>query len=281
LDDITAIELIPRTPGGRFWLLDISARGRELAAGAAIELPRISIGDLVVAEGDSGEFTVQLPVTVDGEVKKRAQLWVQLTDYADMVQPTRGFPLVLEPGATSASVSYSFTADDIYNPFPQLILATLLARRYAVTGDFDGTLLVKEDDPPPELTVDASHVTAAEGASLTWTLRLSEPLASGAFWSIQFLPAAGRFVELDTDDVPASFLENFGIVPPDPAVPLSELGIFLGIEFAPGAVEASFAVPLAADGAAEPAEGVVLLLDGFGDPVVPEPIELTGEVPAG
>ena len=26
-------------------------------------------------------------------------------------------------------------------------------------------------------------------------------------------------------------------------------------------------------------EGVVLLLDGFGDPVVPLPIELTGEVP--
>ena len=32
-------------------------------------------------------------------------------------------------------------------------------------------------------------------------------------------------------------------------------------------------------GAAEPAEGVVLLLDGFGDPVVPVPIELTGSVP--
>jgi hypothetical protein len=30
----------------------------------------------------------------------------------------------------------------------------------------------------------------------------------------------------------------------------------------------------------EPREGVVLLLDGFGDPVIPVPIELTGTVPA-
>jgi hypothetical protein len=36
---------------------------------------------------------------------------------------------------------------------------------------------------------------------------------------------------------------------------------------------------VAIDDLAEPAEGIVLLLDGFGDPVVPLPIELTGTVP--
>jgi hypothetical protein len=278
LRDITDIELRPRTPHGRFWLLDISARLATLGASDAIHLPRVSVGDLVVGEGDAGDITVDLPILIEGEVTKRAQLWVQLTDYADFEQPTRGFPLVLEPGATSASVPYSFTADEIYNPYPQLIQVTLLARKNAVTGDFDGTVLVEEDDPPPVLTVDASEVTAEEGSSLTWTFRLSEPFENGAFWAIQFLPAAGRFPELDTDDVPASFLEQYGIVPPDPAVPLSDLGLFLGIEFAPGATKASFSIPTAADGRAEPAEGVVLQLDGFGDPVVPVPIELTGLV---
>lgn len=281
LRDLAAVELRPRTPRGRFWLLDISARGQQLAASDPIDLPRISVGELVVAEGDSGEFTVDLPITIEGTVTKRARLWVQFTDYADMVQPTRGFPLVLEPGATSASVPYAFTADDIYDPYPQLIQVTLLAQKNAVTGDFDGTLLVEEDDPPPVLTVESSQITATEGDSLIWKFRLSEPLAGGAFWSIQFLPAAGRFPELDTDDVAASFLENYGIVPPVPAVPLSELGLFLGIEFAPGATEISVSIPTASDGLAESTEGIVLLLEGFGDPIVPVPIELTGVVPGG
>ena len=69
--------------------------------------------------------------------------------------------------------------------------------------------------------------------------------------------------------------------PPDPAVPVSELGLFLGIEFAPGADVATLTLPIAADGVAEPEEGVVIVLEGFGDPVVPEPIELTGVVPPG
>ncbi len=276
LRDVAVIELRPRAPHGRFWLLDISARERKLVASDAIQLPRVSVGDLVVEEGDAGDFTVDLPIQIEGAVTKRAQLWVQLTDYADFEQPTRGFPLVLEPGATSASVPYTFTADDIYDPYPQLIQVTLLAQKNAVTGDFDGALLVEEDDPPPVLSVDAGRVTAVEGSSLIWTFRLSEPLANGAFWSVQFLPAAGIVPELDTDDVTASFLEQYGIVPPDPAVPLSGLGLFLGIEFAPGATEFTVSIPTAVDGLAEPAEEIVLLLDGFGDPVVPVPIELTG-----
>ena len=92
----------------------------------------------------------------------------------------------------------------------------------------------------------------------------------------ELLPSGGRFAELDTDDVPASFLEMFGIVPPDPAVPMSDAGIFLAIEFPPGEKAVTLTIPIATDGVAEPNEGVALLLDGFGDPVIPQPIELTG-----
>jgi len=126
--------------------------------------------------------------------------------------------------------------------------------------------------------VDASHVAAAEGSSLTWTFRLSEPMSNGGFWSIQLMPPEGRFPELDTNDMPASFLETCGIIPPDPAVPLSQLGIFLSIEFAPDDRVATVTIPIEEDGVQESSEGVVLLLDAFGDPVVPLPIELTGLV---
>jgi hypothetical protein len=186
---------------------------------------------------------------------------------------------VLEPGATSASIPFRYIADDVYTPFPQLIQVVLQAQRNAVTSDFDATILVEEDEPAPILNVDAVQVNAAEGATLTWTFNLSEPLTHGGFWSLQFLPPGSRFPELDTDDVPASFLETYGIVPPDPAVPLSELGIFLSLEFMPGQTQAAVSVPIAPDTVPEPAEGVVLLLDGFGDPVVPVPIEVSGTVP--
>ena len=275
---IREVELIPRTPRGRLWLLDVSTREESLAASGPIHLPRVSVSDVVALEGDSGQVTVNLPIVIEGAVTRPARLWAQLTDFADFENPTSGFPLVLEPGMTSASIPFTYQSDDVFNPFPQLTQVTLLALKNAVTGDFDGSVLVEEDDPAPQLTVDVGDVVASEGSALEWTFRLSEPMANGGFWSIQLLPAAGRFPELDTDDVPASFLEAFGIDPPVPAVPLSELGLFLSVEFLPGESVASLAIPVAADSLVEPTEGVALLLDGFGDPVVPRPIELTGRV---
>ncbi|HWN07402.1 MAG TPA: hypothetical protein VNO53_09590, partial [Steroidobacteraceae bacterium] len=166
------------------------------------------------------------------------------------------------------------------DPFAQVTQVTLLARKNAVTGDFAGTVTIEEDDPAPTLDVVSANVASAEGGTFSWTFRLSEPLANWAFWSVQFLPAGSRFPELDTDDVDPSFLEQFGVTPPDPAVPLSDLGLSLGVEFQPGDTAVTVSLPIRADGRAEPAEGVVLLLDGFGDPVVPQPIEMTGVVPA-
>jgi len=276
---ITAVEIVPRTPNGRFWLLDVSAWQDRLTASDAIQLPKASVGDVVVPEDDSGSVKLDVPITIEGAVTKPARLWVQLTDYANFENPISGLPIVIEPGATSASVPITYPSDDAYSPFPQLVQVTLLAQRNIVTGDFDGTALVEEDDPAPVLTVDSRSATAAEGSSLSWTFRLSEPMTTGGFWSIDFLPPAGSARELDSDDVPASFVEQFGIIPPVPAVPLSQLGIFLSVEFAPGAQVATVSLPVAADGVAEGSERVALRLDGFGDPVVPVPIDLTGRVP--
>jgi hypothetical protein len=205
---------------------------------------------------------------------------VQLTDFASLDDPLEGFPLVLEPGATSASIQFTYRGDSVYDPFTQITQITLLARRNVVTGVFAGTVEVVEDDPAPRLTVDVAQVTAVEGASLTWTFRLSEPLANWAFWPVQVIAAGSRFEELDTDDVERAFLEQFGILPPQPAVSLSDLGLSLGLEFEPGTTVRSVTIPVRADGTAEPVEGVVLRVDGFGDPVLPRPIETTGIVPA-
>jgi hypothetical protein len=281
LGKVTAIELSPRTPNGRFWLLDVSAWRNSLPVVSPIHLPRVSVADVIVEEGDAGTVTVRVPIRIEGEVKRRARLWVQINDFNSFENPSAGFPLVLEPGAKSATVPFTYTADDIYTPFQQPKQIVLLARRNAVTGDFDGAVVVEEDDPPPVLAADEKDVTAAEGGSLTWTFRLSEPLAGWAFWPIELVPAAAGVRELDTDDVPPAFLENYGIVPPAPAVPLSQLGIFFGIEFASGEQVKSISIPLAQDGVTEGDEGVALRLIAIDDPIVPYPIELTGTVPGG
>ena len=277
---ISEIELVPRSSRGRFWLLDISTREKSLDEIVADPLPRISVGRFTIPEGDGGASTIEIPLHIEGEVAKRARLWVQLTNFASLDDPMSGFPLVLEPGATSASIDFKWLADSVYDPFTQVTQVTLLARRNAVTGQFAGTVEVVEDDPAPTLSIDTAHVTVAEGGMLAWTFRLSEPMANWAFWSVQLVPAGGRFVELDTDDVEPAFLEQFGIVPPDPAIPLSELGLSLGLEFEPGITALSVSIPIRADASHEALEGVVLVVDGFGDPVVPTPIEATGVVPA-
>jgi len=280
LRNVATVELIPRSAQGRFWLLDVSTWRDRLVESQPIHLPRVSIGDIVVPEGDSGQVTVDVPVTIEGAVMHRARLWVQLTDFASFVRPTRGFPLVIEPGATSASIPMTFTADDAYNPFPQQTQITLLAQKNAVTGEYGASVLVEEDDPAPLLTVAAKRVTAVEGSALAWTFRLSAPMANSAFYTLELLPPKGSLTELDTDDLPRSFLEQLGLEPPKPAIALSQLGILFGIEFAAGDRETTLTIPIDNDGRPESAEGIALRLDGFGDPVVPRAINVLGVVPA-
>jgi hypothetical protein len=221
---------------------------------------------------------IDVPVTIEGTVTRRASLWVQLTDYLSFEEPRVGLPLVIEPGAVSATIPFEYEADDAYNPYLQLRQVTLLARRNAVTGNYDGSVVIEEDDPPPRLTVDSKNVSAAEGASLQWTFRLSAPMKGNAFWPVPMFSPGGRFPELDTDDVPVSFLALHGVVPPRPPVPLSQVGLFFGIEFEPGERVATVTLPTQSDTKTEPTEGVYFRLDAFGDPVIPRPIELTGKV---
>jgi hypothetical protein len=57
---VTAIEIVPRTPKGRFWLLDVSAWQERLPASDQIHLPKASVGDVTVPEGDAGTVRVDV-----------------------------------------------------------------------------------------------------------------------------------------------------------------------------------------------------------------------------
>lgn len=280
---VTSIELFPSGAAGELWLLDVAAHRPTLAAPTPTFLPRVSVGRVTVEEGDGdGVRTVDVPVTIERPLPPGvapARVWVQLTDYSSD-EPRVGFPLTIPPGATSLSVPVAVRSDDEFSPFFQSVQVTLLAGPGAVTGDYIGRVDVVEDDPAPVLTVDASEVTAAEGDDLVWTFRLSDAVDADLFWTVRPVAPEGRFPELDTDDLPAEWFEQFGILRPEPAVPLSQAELFLWIQFAPGQTETTLTLPIGADTQAEPAEGVALVLEGFDDPVVPDPIELVGTVPA-
>lgn len=282
-DHIVSIELFPSGPAGRLWLLDVSARRPGVPAARPAFPPRVSAGRVTVDEGDGGGArVVAFPIAIERPLppgSAPAQVWVQLTDYSSP-DPRVGFPLAVPPGATSLSVPVTVRSDDVYSPYPQSVQVTLLAGPGAVTGEYIGRVDVVEDDPAPTLTVDAPEVVADEGSDLVWTFRLSDGVDAELFWTVRAVAPDGRFAELDTDDLPVEWFEEFGIPRPDPAVPLSQADLWLWIEFLPGQTETTLTLPIGADGASEMEEGVVLVLEGFEDPVVPEPIELVGRVPS-
>ncbi len=139
----------------------------------------------------------------------------------------------------------------------------------------------------PVLSAVATSATAPEGGVLHWTIRLSAP-TTGAVYG--FTAKAPGGPELDSTDVTPDWLGQWVFPVPTGPVPLSGLAGFLGpgvtavVFFDPGATEASFDIPIAADGAAEPAESVRFELAPLfaGDPTIPAAgLALTGTVPAG
>jgi hypothetical protein len=282
-DRIVSIELLPSGAADRLWLFDVSARRPALPTARPAFPPRVSAGRVTVDEGDGGGArVVDVPITIERPLpagSAPAQVWVQLTDYSSP-DPRIGFPLTIPPGATSLSVPVTIRSDGAYSPYAQSVQVTLLAGPGAVTGEYTGRVDVVEDDPAPTLTVDAPTAVAYEGGELVWTFRLSDGVDAELFWAVQVVAPDGRFAELDTDDLPVVWFEQFGIPRPDPAIPLSQADLWLWIQFLPDQTETTLTLPIGIDEASEPEEGVALVLEGFDDPVVAEPIELVGMVPS-
>ncbi len=71
---ITGIELIPRTPRGRFWLLDVSTKDRDPCGERARSICRRSVsGGSSCRRAVAARRRSKLPVTIEGEVTKRAR----------------------------------------------------------------------------------------------------------------------------------------------------------------------------------------------------------------
>lgn len=266
LDSIASVELTRTAGTGPAWLLDAWGWRPGTPRSKPVALPRIDIGTITVAEGDSGSRTYQVPVDVKGRGTGTIRVFV--TDPKTFT--TTSFLAGVRPGTRRIDVPVSVVGNTRYGGNESYSVAAKAVRNTLI-GDWIGGADVREDDPIPTVTITPAAATATEGHDLTWNLSLSD--SADNYLYVLFVPqapAAGP--ELSTTDVdPEWFRDNSG-EEPEPSRPLSGTAVQLYALFEPGTTTARITIPTVADGVAEGAEHVqfqvLLYPPDFSDPTV-------------
>ncbi|MCA2218743.1 hypothetical protein [Jidongwangia harbinensis] len=271
---LTALELTPRTASGRAWLLDAWGWRPGTPDPGTTALPRLDIGNLEVAEGDSGLAEYQIPVQISGAGGGVVRLFLSDADTFE----TRSWLATVQPGQRTIPVPVEVTGDTVWNYTEEHGL-TAKAEQNFVIGDYVGGVAVRNDDPDPVVTVESATARVAEGGTLTWTVAVSAPTETGYFAVTRALPPAAG-TELSTTDVdPAWFTDNTG-EPVEPSRPLSQTWVTPYVFVGPDAGTGELTVPTVTDPLTEPDEAVELHFLEYADAPVPDEV-LTGVVTGG
>ncbi|MBP1633352.1 MAG: putative secreted protein, partial [Acidobacteria bacterium] len=159
---------------------------------------------------------------------------------------------------------------------PREYVVVIKAMSQVTTGQYSNTLRIVEDDPAPTLTFTASRGRVVEGGTLRFTVALSEPVGTDLWYSLRF-EESPRLPTLWTDDVTEEFLlAQLGWVP-DPPVPLWE-SLAYSLTIPAGSTTADFEIPTVRDDVAEDREVILVTIEAWEDPLLPEPITVRGVV---
>jgi hypothetical protein len=269
LNRLTALELVPESASGEAWLIDAYGWNKGLVPVIPARLGRVDATVVSVLEGDSGSQTHNIVVTATGSGTRVVRLF-----YNNAANEPATRLVTLKPGEHRVEVPVSFTGNTKWSPDTSYPVA-VLAVSNAVVGSAFGGLLVRNDDPEPQLTITPVADRVTEGGELTWRLTISESAdAVFAFRGLALAPAGG--VELSTTDVdPEWLLENSG-EQALPSRPLSSTPLLLWAFIVPGTTTVDIKVPTVADADAEGEEQVRLRFQRL-QPVGAD-IELTGKV---
>ncbi|MET0493031.1 MAG: hypothetical protein ABW000_07860, partial [Actinoplanes sp.] len=268
---IAKLELTPRAGAGEAWLIDAWGWRAGNPAPQTTALPRIDVGELTVAEGDSGSTTYQVPVKITGRGPGRVQLF--LIDGAS--GESKSWTATVRPGQHSIPVPIEVQGDTLYGAEERSILVAK-AVRGTVVGDYLGGLVITNDDPVPTLTVAPITDRVAEGGSLAWRFTLSAPV-EGTTWAYGYPAEPATGAELSTTDVDPQWFTERAFEDPEPSRPLSSTGLFLEAAIESGQLTGELTVPTITDTLDEPDEIVDLQLGTF-DELVPAPEVVTGTV---
>jgi hypothetical protein len=248
LRKIAKLELTPRSRKGKAWVIDAWGWRAGTPAPKPAALPRIDVGQLTVDEGDSGVRTYEVPVEVSG--RGNGQIWLFLTD--PKTNKTTAKLATIKPTTRSVKVPVAVAGNKSYGDDLRHSLLTK-AVRGVVVGDYDGGVLVREDDPAPTVTVRPVADRVTEGASLKWRVTLSTKADVGMYLSFPIqAPATGP--ELSTADLDPDWFRDWSGEEPLPARPLSGEELSLFAQIPPGKLTADISLPTTRDTLTEPEE---------------------------
>jgi hypothetical protein len=233
------------SPTGQVWVLDASRRDTGLAALPATRLPRLVLGRATVTEGDSGAGAVaQVPFRVLGAVSSPARFAVALERGSPAYSRRPRYGVVrLQPGQTSGTIPVRYRADDHDDLPRRRLVVRAVPKRGVVASVPVGSVVLRDDDPPPTVTLAPVHRRVRYGAPLVFRLTLDRPVD---YYVVNLVGAVrpGRPGPrpLRTSDVPRRWLRaELGAVPRD--VPLARVWHTGFLHLPPGARHARLTVP--------------------------------------
>lgn len=242
LAQVDSVRLRTVSEAGRLWLLDASVRTAGLAPVPDRRLPRVHVGRIVQPEGGFAAAGVALlPFTVSGVVTEPAELAVA-ADQTTWEGRAPAFETVtIQPGQTEGRIPVRYEADELDDLPAQTELVHTVPRSGLVTSGFLGRVVVRDDDPAPEVTFSGPRHVVRYGDDLVFRLALSAPID---YWAVNTVRAVRReeHVPLRTSDVPHSWLRaQLGMIPDD--VALWRVWHFGFVDLPPGRRHVELGVP--------------------------------------
>jgi hypothetical protein len=179
LQDVRAIELrTNRVSRGSVFLADLAFARPSLGRSGPSRLPRLSVSDVRMAEGDKGPRSADFTITMSRRNRLPVSVHVETSplDFFTTIKPVSR-RVVIPPGRTTATVSVPIrpnTADSYDANF----LLVMSVPRSALVDRSIGTGQVIDDDPTPTAVVKDASAVESDGV-LNFPISLSGPSDKG------------------------------------------------------------------------------------------------------
>lgn len=153
----------------------------------------LSIGNVLVTEGNSGVVTASFPVMLSAPVAHEVRVNYATANGtassgADYVAASG--TLVLAPGQTTGTISV-LVIGDTRNETDETVLVNLSGASGAVLADSQGSAVVTDDDPLPTISVANANVAEGDNGSATLRFTVSLSAVSGRNVTVAYTTADG------------------------------------------------------------------------------------------
>ncbi|HVQ88067.1 MAG TPA: hypothetical protein VMT88_07785, partial [Actinomycetes bacterium] len=270
--DVEWIRFVGASRQGRVVVLDANGRAPGISDATRPTLPRVDVSDVTVNEGDGGKHFEDITLDLSGQIVGGERLYVETSSYGRHSGSIESV-IRIRPGQTKVTVPFPVSGDarDDYRLRSGL---TVKALSGIITGDYSATVTTIDDDPAPNVTIDAPVQVATEGTALRWVVQLDHRSDKSNWWRVK--PVASGDNELTVSDLPKRFRRHYNLNSYPDDTKLSETRLNLSTYIRPRRLTAEFVLPIRADDATEGTETVTLQQSRGSD--IPLPSKLFGTV---